>query len=96
MTADRYTWCDMDTHGVVCDAAGNVVSRHDLIRDAEAEAGRLNAQKATPFAPTTAWAYLVGSEVIAMSTKGAVWQLPHNAPLLGHRIARVRIEEISE
>jgi hypothetical protein len=42
---DRYTAMNMDTHGEVWDRhQQRMVSRHALIRDAEAEAARLNAE----------------------------------------------------
>ncbi len=94
----RYTWRDWDTHGEVVEhATGRVVSTHDLISDAEAEAARLNASGQGRLLPTDVWVLLHGSRAVAMSQhRHELGQLPWKADMHGIRIARVRITEIEQ
>lgn len=105
----RYIALNHDTYGEVWDRLHQrVVSRHDLIRDAEAEARRLNAEAPKRAAPATAWCAVTPDGLFSMPTlrEHANWSRDvvdrfgsltwTDCEANGWRIARVRIEEISD
>jgi hypothetical protein len=96
--SDRYTAMNMDTHGEVWDRhQQRMVSRHALIRDAEVEAARLNAEAPRRAAAVEAWARVSHGEIRAASVHWSKEEAAKDASaFLGDRIARVRIEEIDE
>lgn len=96
--SDRYTAMNMDTHGEVWDRhQQRMVSRHHLIRDAEAEAARLNAAAPKRAKGRDAWALVCHGEIRADRVHRDRLVIARDMNLfLGDRIARVRIEEIEE
>ncbi len=106
----RYIALNHDTYGEVVDlTTGCQVSRHDLIRDAEAEAARLNAGAPKRAAPRTAFAPIDPRGLIAApwirNAPSFAWECVEmyaefssraDAEANGWRIARVRIEEIED
>jgi hypothetical protein len=109
MSKPRYIALNHDTYGEVVDlTTGNQVSRHALIRDAEAEAARLNAEAPRRAVAAKAWCAVTPEGQFSMPTlrEHANWSRDvvdrfgsftwADCEANGWRIARVRIEEIEE
>ena len=96
--SSRYYARDWDTCGDVWDTqTQRVVSRHDFIHDAYAEAARLNAETPKRAAAVTGWALISHGEIKLGSIRATRDGTEKNISAFhGDRIALVLIEEIEE
>lgn len=80
---DRYTFHNYDTHGVVVDTQTGEATRYDLVRDAEAEARRLNAMENEQETD--------GQMLARLGTNGAKWGAEFNA--VAQRLGYIEMDE---